>query len=201
MVCLWWGACKINKKKRNKKMNTEINPVQTTPYSISYKIKSRLWGIINSTIFRWTPFFMRKTRIALLKAFGAHIDWNCSISNAAKIVDPWNLTMGRLSSIDEDCCIRCRGVIIIGEKTCISRGVDILSGSHNIYSKNFELITAPIIIGSNVWIATKSMVGKGIKIGDGSVVAAYSNVIQDVEPWTVVGGNPAKFIKKRIIQD
>jgi len=182
-------------------MNTEFNPRKTTPYNFGYKIKSRLWGFVNCTIFRWTPFFMRKTRVAILKAFGCHIEWNCSISRNAKIVDPWNLTMGSLSSIDEDCCIRCRGEVIIGKKCCISRGVDILTGSHNIISKNFEMITSPVHIEDNVWVATKAMIGKGITIGEGAVVAAYSNVIKDVEPWTVVGGNPAKFIKKRIIED
>ena len=38
-------------------------------------------------------------------------------------------------------------------------------------------------------------------IGDGAMVAAGSVVTKDVEPWTVVGGNPAKFIKKRVLKD
>ena len=40
-----------------------------------------------------------------------------------------------------------------------------------------------------------------VVIGDGAVVGARAAVFKDVEPWTVVGGNPAKFIKKRIIKD
>lgn len=179
---------------------TEYKPVQTTPYGIIYKIKSRLWGMINSTIFRWSPWFMRKTRVAILRVFGANIEWSCSISGGAEIVDPWNLTMGELSSIDKQCCIRCRGKVIIGKRCCISRGVDLLSGSHNIMSPNFEMVTAPIVIEDNVWIATKAMIGKGVTIGEGAVIASMSNVIKDVEPWTVVGGNPAKFIKKREIK-
>lgn len=179
----------------------KFNPVQTTPYGLSYKIKSRLWGIINSTIFRWSPFFMRRWRVALLRLFGANIEWNCSVSRLASIVDPWNLTMGALSSIDEGCCIRCRGRVTIGTKTCISRGCDLLSGSHDITSPSFEMKTAPITIGNNVWIATKALVGMGVNIGEGAVVGAKAAVFKDVESWTVVGGNPAKFIKKRIIKD
>ena len=38
-------------------------------------------------------------------------------------------------------------------------------------------------------------------IGEGAVVGARSSVFKDVEPWTVVGGNPAKFIKKRVLED
>lgn len=182
-------------------MSMIFNPVQTTPYSVSYKIKSRLWNVINSTLFRWTPFFMRRTRVALLKLFGANIKWNCSISGKASIVDPWNLTVGEFSSIDEACCVRCRDKVVIGEKTCISRGVDILTGSHNIYSPHFEMVTSPITIGNNVWIATKATVGRGVTIGDGAVIGAQATVFKDVEPWTVVGGNPATPIKKRIIKD
>lgn len=181
-------------------MNESFNPVQTTPYGMGYKIKSRLWGMVNHTLFRWTPFFMRRTRVMMLKACGANIAWNCSVSGRATIVDPWNLTMGALSSIDDDCCIRCRGRVAIGEKTCISRGVDLLSGSHDISSPNFELKTAPINIGNNVWIATKALVGMGVSIGDGAVIGAKACVFKDVEPWTVVGGNPARKIKERILR-
>ncbi|MCF0187789.1 MAG: putative colanic acid biosynthesis acetyltransferase [Bacteroidaceae bacterium] len=182
-------------------MIENFNPVQTTPYGIGYKIQSRVWGIINATLFRLTPFFMRRTRVAMLRLFGADVDWSCSISGGAEIVDPWNLKMGRLSSIDEGCCIRCRGRVIIGEKCCISRDVYFISGSHNINSPNFELVTAPIVIEDKAWIATRSVISKGVKVGEGAVVAAMSNVIKDVEPWTVVGGNPANFIKKRVLRN
>lgn len=76
-----------------------------------------------------------------------------------------------------------------------------LTGSHNIESSNFELVTAPITIKDHVWITTNSIISRGVTIGKGAVVAAGSNVVKDVEPWTVVGGNPAKFIKNRVIKD
>ena len=144
---------------------------------------------------------MRKTRVCILRMFGANVDWSCSISGKAEIVDPWNLSIGALSSIDMGVCIRCRDQVTIGEKCCISRGAYLLTGSHNIFSPNFEMVTAPITIEDNVWIATKATIGKGVTIGVGVVVAAQAVVIKNVEPWTVVGGNPAKFIKKRDIKD
>ena len=57
--------------------------------------------MVNVTFFRWNFFFMRKYRIAILKMFGAKIDWSCSIDRTATIIDPWNLTMGEKSSIGE----------------------------------------------------------------------------------------------------
>lgn len=54
-----------------------------------------------------------------------------------------------------------------------------------------------IVIGNDVWIGRESVIMPGVKIGDGAIIAAYSIVTKDVEPYSVVGGNPAKFIKKR----
>lgn len=53
------------------------------------------------------------------------------------------------------------------------------------------------IIGNDVWLGRESVVMPGVKIGDGAIVAAYSVVAKDVEPYTLVGGNPARFIRKR----
>lgn len=53
------------------------------------------------------------------------------------------------------------------------------------------------IVGNDVWLGRESVVMPGVKIGDGAIIAAYSVVAKDVEPYTVVGGNPARFIKKR----
>lgn len=53
------------------------------------------------------------------------------------------------------------------------------------------------IVGSDVWIGRESVVMPGVKIGDGAIIAAYSVVAGDVPPYTLYGGNPARFIKKR----
>jgi acetyltransferase-like isoleucine patch superfamily enzyme len=57
--------------------------------------------------------------------------------------------------------------------------------------------TAPIIIGDDVWLGSNVTVLKGVRIGDGAVVGANSLVNADVEPYTIVGGVPAKVIGKR----
>lgn len=53
------------------------------------------------------------------------------------------------------------------------------------------------VIGNDVWFGRNCVVMPGVKIGDGAIVAAHSVVTKDVEPYSVVGGNPARFIKKR----
>lgn len=54
-----------------------------------------------------------------------------------------------------------------------------------------------IIVGNDVWIGLDATIISGVKIGDGAIIGAKSVVINDVEPYTIVGGNPAKVIRKR----
>lgn len=53
------------------------------------------------------------------------------------------------------------------------------------------------VIGNDVWVGRESVIMPGVKIGDGAIIAAYSVVAKDIPPYTIYGGNPAKFIKAR----
>jgi acetyltransferase-like isoleucine patch superfamily enzyme len=104
------------------------------------------------------------------------------------------------SSIDDRVWVYAIDRIEIGKNCCIGEGVLLLTGSHNIHSSRFDLVTKSITISDNVWVATNAIILPGVTIGEGAVVAAGSVVTKDVEPWTVVGGNPARVIGKREIQ-
>lgn len=182
----------------------KFNPVQTNEKPAKEKLGNVIWGIVNSTIFRYTPPFFKifkVYRVALLRFFGAQIAWNCYIHPKAKIEYPWNLKMESLSSLGERCWIYSLNKIQIGEKSCIGKDVNLITGSHDITSSKFHLITQPISIGVGVWITTRATILPGRKIGDYAIVANNSVVTKDVPAWTVVGGNPAKFIKKREIKE
>lgn len=58
---------------------------------------------------------------------------------------------------------------------------------------------APIIVDNYVWIGGRSVILQGVSIGEGAIVAAGSIVTKNVDPFTIVGGNPARFIKKRAL--
>ncbi|SHG93260.1 acyltransferase [Flavobacterium defluvii] len=67
---------------------------------------------------------------------------------------------------------------------------------NNVTNKNWSIVAdAPIIIESKVWIGFDVTILKGVKIGEGAVVGAKSVVTKNVEPWTVVAGNPAVVVK------
>ncbi len=111
--------------------------------------------------------------------------------------------------------------LIIGNFCSIANGVNIyLGGNHridwittypfghihkNIFNK-FDGVGHPstkgnVVIGNDVWIGANSTIMSGIKIGDGSVIANNSHIVKDVEPYSIVGGNPAKHIRYRFTQE
>jgi acetyltransferase-like isoleucine patch superfamily enzyme len=74
---------------------------------------------------------------------------------------------------------------------------DFRNGELFIKNKNWDVVDSkPIKVCSDAWIGMNSIILKGVTIGEGAIVAAGSVVTKDVAPWTIVGGNPAIFIKK-----
>lgn len=108
--------------------------------------------------------------------------------------------------------------LIIGKFCAIAEGITfIMNGANhrmdglttypfNIFARGWEKVTPTVaqlpfkgdtVIGNDVWIGQYVTIMPGIKIGDGAIIAANATVVKDIEPYTVVGGNPAKPIKKR----
>ena len=188
----------------NKEMIKAYRPSQRSLERASLKVilLNKLWMCFQSTLYRYSWRF-NKFRMMLLRMFGSKLlakkGSYVSIQPGVNVASPWNLQVGDLSSIGNNSWVYALDKITIGEKTCIGEYVKLLTGYHDIATWNFQFRTKPITIGSCVWIATGAIVLPGVTIADGAVIAAGSVVTKDVEPWTVVGGNPAKFIKKRVI--
>lgn len=165
-------------------------------YPISTQIKRLLWGF-GKIFFRLIPRPFYKLRRVLLRLFGASVGANVNIANTANIYFPWNLKIGDWSSIGEHAYIYNLGQINIGEKTTISQRVHLCAGTHDYNHKSLPLLTPPIIIGEQVWVCADAFVGSNVTIGDGAVIGACSVVTKNVVSWSVVAGNPSKFIKNR----
>lgn len=87
------------------------------------------------------------------------------------------------------------GGITIEDNVQIAPGVTMLTANHDIEHMNI-LKTAPIHIKEGAWIGARAVLLPGVTIGEHAIVGAGAVVTKDVEPYTVVGGNPAKLIKK-----
>lgn len=175
----------------------EFNPVQTNQMPCSEKIRQRIWSFLYSIIFPCTPWFARRFRRLVCSLMGAKLSRSVSVSRKVRIDYPWRLTMGDRSSLGDGAWAYCLAPITIGKNCCIGEDVRLLTGSHDVSSPMFDLVTKPITIGDNCWVATGAIILPGVTIGEGAVVAAGAVVTKNVDPWQVVGGNPAKFIKSR----
>lgn len=87
--------------------------------------------------------------------------------------------------------------IVLGDRATVSQRSFLCCGTHDIHSATFDLVTRPITIGANAWIASEAFIGPGVTIGEWAVVGARACVVGDVPDSTVVGGVPAKVIGRR----
>ena len=169
-------------------------------HTLSSKLLRVIWNVVWLLLFRPTPRGMLYGwRRFLLRCFGAKIGKGANILPSCKVWAPWNLTMGDFSCLSEDVDCYTVDAITIGDQAVISQGAFLCCASHDISSPIMELVYKPIIIGNNAWVAARAFVAPGVTVGEGAVVGACSVVAGDVAPWSVVAGNPAKFIKKREI--
>lgn len=101
--------------------------------------------------------------------------------------------------INSDVKIRCLCSIEIGRGAKISHDVTIMDSDAHVLEYEGYISSKPVVIGEHVWIGTKAIILKGVKIGDGAVVAAGSVVTKDVPAHCLVAGNPARVIKENIV--
>jgi len=171
-------------------------------HSLKSKALRAVWNVAWLLLFRPTPRgVLCGWRRFLLRLFGAKIGKGVNVLPSCKVWQPWKLTMGDYSCLSED--VDCYSVdqITIGAQVVVSQGAFLCCASHDISSPIMELTFKPIVIGSQAWVAAHAFIGPGVMIGEGAVVGACAVVTKDVEPWTVVAGNPARFIKKRVIRE
>lgn len=108
-----------------------------------------------------------------------------------------HFAVGYNSVINGKCRLDNKGGISIGNNVSISQEVMILSADHDPDSATFASRDLPVLIHDYVFIGTRAMILPGVTIGEGAVIAAGAVVTKNVEPYTIVGGVPAKFIKTR----
>lgn len=102
--------------------------------------------------------------------------------------------IGKNVMIMNNCLMMGRGGITIDDGAMIAANAQLISNNHDLYDRQI-LLCKPVHICENVWIGAGATILPGVTVGKNAVVAAGAVVTKDVAPNTIVGGNPAKFIK------
>ena len=171
------------------------------PMSGKERKKRMLWCVARALLVCWLPPVSCFGWVRFIyRMFGAKVAKTAKIYPSADVFMPWNLEMGEWSTIGANVHILNAAPLTIGNDCNVSERAYLCCASHNIRSAAHEQIHAPIVMKDRSWVAAEAFVGMGVTIGEGSVIGARAAVFKDVEPWTVVGGNPAKIISKRKIE-
>lgn len=183
-------------------LRDQSNTRHLSPYSFADKVKRMLWAVVEATAFRWTWPTWYRYRAWLLRCFGAKVHPQSRLRRTCRFICPWNLTVGRDTATGEDVWFYSLGPINIGERVTLSHFAKLCAGSHDYTDPEaMPLLRSPISIGDDVWIATDAFVGPGVTISEGALLGARGCTFNDLEPWSIYGGNPAQFIKKRLINN
>ena len=171
---------------------------------VSFKVKLRrlLWNAVYYMLF--IPFPTKifwPWRWLLLKFFGADVSFKAMVYSSVRIWAPWNLKMEDYSCLGPHVICYNQDVVELGERSVVSQYSFLCTAGHDSETVNNAqsgLIIAPIKVNSCSWIGVRAYLNMGVEIGEGAIVGATASVYKDVEPWTIVGGNPAKIIRHRV---
>lgn len=172
-----------------------------TPYSRANKLRRLLWSVTWRLLARPFPRSMAMPwKRSLLRLFGAKIAPTAAVYATAKVFQPWMLVMDDYACLADGVDCYNAAPVHIGRNATVSQRAFLCTAGHDISDPHHHQTSAPIVIGDRAWVCAEAFVGQGVTVGDGAVCAARSVVVKNVEPWTVVAGNPAKMLKKRMIR-
>lgn len=184
----------------NKELWFKPNP-KSTGLSKKTKIKLVLWQVVDNLFFKTSLTFMKSWRIFLLRSFGAKIGKGCNIAPKVTIYMPWNITIGNNTYIDDYCFLRSTGKIIIGDYVSLAMGVHIVPGGHDVRSRGFENNATFVKIENGCFLGADSFVGRGVTIGQFSVLGARAVAYKDIPENCIAIGFPAKVHSERIPEE
>ena len=166
-------------------------------FHMRFRLQRLMWMASWSLLAAWTPGPLLKWRLWLLRRFGARIDPTAVVHGKSVIWWPGNLVMGRFSSLGPG--VICYNVarVTIEDYAIVSQRAHLCTGTHDIQDSGFPLVSRPITLQANSWVAAEAFVGPNVVIGEGAVLGARGVAAKSLEPWTVYVGNPAKAVGKR----
>jgi putative colanic acid biosynthesis acetyltransferase WcaF len=172
----------------------------TTPYPRKEVLGRWIWALVQASLFRWSPRPLHGFRARLLRLFGARIPepGRVVIFPTARILFPWKLELAPRSMLGPRVNVYNLDRITLARGANVSQHTHLCAGTHDYSRWSMPLVTAPIVIGENAWVAADVFVGPGVTIGEQCVVGARSVVVADLPPRTVCVGHPCRPIKDRI---
>lgn len=172
-----------------------------SPDEIKQKGINRIENIfldLKLMLLRWVghiPF--HSIRLFFYHLAGIHIGRGSKIHMWCNFFNPENIEIGQDSIIGDHAFLDGREKLLVGNHVDIASQVMIYNSQHDADSEDFHAVAEKVVIEDYVFIGPRAILLPGVKIGKGAVVAAGAVVTKNVEPFSIVGGVPAKIIGER----
>jgi putative colanic acid biosynthesis acetyltransferase WcaF len=177
----------------------DLSKFDNSWYNPGNAVKRIVWYFKNIFILKTSFPWPNGLKIFTLKFFGAKIGKNVLIKPNVNIKYPWFLEIGDNTWIGEGVWIDNLGKVKIGSNVCLSQGALLLCGNHNYKKESFNLLVGDITLEDGVWVGAKSVVCPGVTMKSHSILSVGSVLTKDTEEYGIYQGNPAVFVKQRVI--
>ncbi len=180
-------------------MQTDLSKYSVGSYRSGPRLKVLIWYPINYLIFYSSIPFPSGFKVMLLRIFGAKVGAGVVIKPLVRIKNPWRLIIGNFCWIGEDVWIDNIEHVTIGNNVCLSQGAVLSAGNHDYSKTDFPPRFDKIVIEDGVWICAKAVVCPGVICRSHSVLTVNSVANKDLQERKIYSGNPALFVRDRII--
>ena len=163
-------------------------------------LRTRFWPALcfylgNHLFMNWTPYAVRHW---FLRCFcDLRLGHESSVAMGCFITGR-HITIGSNSVINRFTYLDGRAPLYIGNNVNVSHYCLIQTLTHDPQNQDFVCLERPVVIEDHVWLGARAVIMPGVTVGEGAVVAAGAIVTKDVKPYTIVAGNPARFISTRV---
>ena len=183
-----------------RRLTTDKSKFDNSWFDPGPKWKWALWYFTSALFFTNPLFPYNKLKVFLLRFFGAKVGKHCIIKPAVRIKFPWKLELGDYIWIGESVWIDNQAKVVLEDNVTVSQGALLLTGNHNYKKASFDLMIGEITVEEGAWVCAKSIVGPGVTIGRNAILSLGSITTSDLKADGIYSGQPATYIKERIIE-
>lgn len=180
-------------------MQTDLSKFTIGDYKAGSRLKVFIWFFINYYVFDSSFPWPYSLKRMLLRMFGAKVGKGLVIKTKVRIKNPWRLMIGDHCWIGESVWIDNLENVEIGSHVSLSQGAMLLTGNHDFTASDFPYRLGKIRLEDGVWIGAKAVVCPGVVCGSHAILTVNSVASQNLDAWSIYRGNPATYVKQRVI--
>jgi putative colanic acid biosynthesis acetyltransferase WcaF len=170
----------------------------TSPqYSFGNRVQRQLWSVVWIFLYRPSPRIAHGWRAWLLRCFGAKLGAGCRFYPASRVWAPWNLQCEDTVIVADGAELYNPAPMLLGSHVIVSQGAYLCGATHDYNDPKFPVVSFPMRLGRYAWVAARACVSPGVNLGEGAILGLGSVATQDLEPWSIYAGVPARKLKER----